>query len=285
MPEIQGYRPLFDFLHAVASINSKFTGYWEGRLSEIQMKNDTDLPGFSEFLNYFRNQERLTKAESMKISTGAFAATFQGQPLNNVTNNTNDSSSNSFQKKWLCGAVERWKDCLYINKSIRPKDWIPDAATQNSVEEKIKKLPHGYVRSTIIKIRGSSNDKTLSPVKSDTPVITPSEVTRASWITAIHHSAENTLPHAIYPLRAGVIRTPRGDYGTEQLWYEIPWGNQWGLLSDETTNERRKRPSDRSDRATLEKRALRATRRSKRSTRYIGALDSPGESVCSIHSI
>ena len=35
LPEIQGHRPLFDFLHAVSNINTKFAGYWEGWLSEI----------------------------------------------------------------------------------------------------------------------------------------------------------------------------------------------------------------------------------------------------------
>ena len=185
LPEVKGHRPLFDFLQAVSTVNPSFVGYWEGRLSELQMESELQLPTFSKLLNYFRNQERLTHAESAKASHGAFAASLQGQSLED-----NQSNSALKPRRCLCGELEEFKDCPYINEKSRPEGWTGNAATQRSVDEKIQSNPR--LTEVVKRIRDDAKGKD-SPT---TPIL-------ASCLAAVFHTG-GSQPE-IYALKKSFI--------------------------------------------------------------------------------
>ena len=99
-------------------------------------QNDAYISQDTKLFNYFRNQERLTHAESAKISHGAFGASLQGQPLDD-----NKSKSAPKPRKCLCGEMEEFKNCPYINEKSSPIGWKGDQTIQNTVDEKIKSNP------------------------------------------------------------------------------------------------------------------------------------------------
>jgi hypothetical protein len=165
---VENNRSLYDFLNAISGIAPEFTNIWT---INIQMKLDSDetLPDLYKIVELFRNNRRLSNAQKSHISHSAFPASFQGQSID----------KNESEKKhplYLYGEDHRYKDCPYLIKSARTKDWKLNPSIQRQIDEKLQKNPR--LKKTVDHIWKQQQDNTLSTDQS-----TPSAFTVSTALT------------------------------------------------------------------------------------------------------
>ena len=167
LPEVDKDRPLYDFLNTISSVSPEFTGYW---IHDLQAKRKSGQKSvtFFELIEYFRESHRLSMAQKGRASSGAFTATFQGQPADDTTEEKKLSPC-------LCGIEHRYKDCPYLNELVRPKDWKPDLNLQKQIDEKLQKSLR--LRTSVERMQKRQGKSMDNPTQSSTP---------ASFTVSIH---------------------------------------------------------------------------------------------------
>ena len=95
---------LFDFLNAISSIAPDFAGVWRISIQKKQYSGKK-IPDLYKIIELFRNDQRLTNAQKDHPSRSAFAASYQGKPLENTDEAKSDTKpkSDSRPKSCLCG--------------------------------------------------------------------------------------------------------------------------------------------------------------------------------------
>jgi hypothetical protein len=133
IPAVKDDDPVEDFVNACEHVNPEFHQYWINRLEDPDIASEITLHKIIEAFRTFRR--RMSKRELNKdISFASFQGKGQDQRNTNKQPKDKDKEKNT-EKTCPCGQKHFFKDCLYVNHSIRPKNWKPD----HEVEETFKR--------------------------------------------------------------------------------------------------------------------------------------------------
>jgi len=157
IPEVQGSRPLFDFVQAISGVSTGFADVWNVRLIE----NDTY--NIYELVKQYRLYLRTTKTQAKSRGEhGAFPTTLQRKDTDG-------------KPKCICKDYHYYSECPYLIDSKRPKDWKPDEAIQKNVEATLKS--NTRIRKKVESVRKqAAEQKNLKPTSatSEKPSVRPS---------------------------------------------------------------------------------------------------------------
>jgi len=125
--------PVEDFVNACEHVNPEFHQYWINRLEDPDIASEITLHKIIEAFRTFGR--RMSKRELNKdISFASFQGKGQDQRNTNKQPKDKDKKKKT-EKTCPCGQKHFFKDCPYVNHSIRPKNWKPD----HEVEETFKR--------------------------------------------------------------------------------------------------------------------------------------------------
>jgi len=118
LPNIQGFRPYYDFVQAIKPISSSFAGALEVNLIRKERK-DKPAPSIIDVVKEFKEHYRMQQASlsSSPANNSAFI-TLQGN-LNSNSDSSFNSNSNlnlKWNKRYICGLTHQFNDCYYIIK-------------------------------------------------------------------------------------------------------------------------------------------------------------------------
>jgi hypothetical protein len=172
LPDVQGYRPHYDFIRAIKPISSSFAGALEANLIRKERKDKaappiTDL--IEEFKEHYRMQQQAPSTTNANYS--AFATL---QSNSNSDSNSNLNSNSTWHKRCICGFTHRYDDCYYIAKQKRPQGWKPEPNIQKKIDEMISSMP--WVERMVNRIRKNTEAKNTGTIDFDSkslPSTTP----------------------------------------------------------------------------------------------------------------
>ena len=81
LPEVDGDRPVKDFVYAVESASSGWSEYWKNKLQNLKRKKES-LPTLRVIIEVYRNHRRLESAQNARSQDGSYAASFKKKPIN-----------------------------------------------------------------------------------------------------------------------------------------------------------------------------------------------------------
>ena len=140
--EIQGNRPIRDFIQSVRNITPSFADYWSIKLTELTGNPDTavSIPDLPHLLIQYRNWIRATKVtRSDQNNSHISFGTFQGQSDGINHDHSTHSNSNTWTRPCPCGEIHRFKDCPYVNWSIRPQGFRENPEIRKRFDEARKR--------------------------------------------------------------------------------------------------------------------------------------------------
>src|SRR5204863_9614329 len=128
LPVVAHEQPIYDFLQTVSDISPEFSNVWTVNLQTKEVDGEP-LPDLYRIVELFRNHQRLSNVPKGR----AFKAhsPLRSKDSRLITRTTTKSK----RSLCLCGAEQRFKECLYLIESIRPKDW---PAIQKQIDGKPK---------------------------------------------------------------------------------------------------------------------------------------------------
>jgi len=119
LPDVQGFRPHYDFVQAIKPISSSFAGALEVDLIRKERK-DEPAPSIIDLIKEFKKHYRIQQASLSPPANNSAFATLQGNLNSNSDSSCNsDFNSNSnlrWNKKCICGLIHQFSDCYYIIK-------------------------------------------------------------------------------------------------------------------------------------------------------------------------
>jgi hypothetical protein len=124
LPDIQGYRPHYDFIRAIKPISSSFAGALEVNLIRKERKNK-DAPSIIDLIEEFKEHYRMQQAAPTTTANHSAFVTLQ------------DNSPVPSTKTCLCGEEHLFRECQYLIESLRPHRWVPDEKIQRQIDEKL----------------------------------------------------------------------------------------------------------------------------------------------------
>lgn len=136
LPEVQGKRPVYDFLNSVSSLDPEFSSFWR-----LTTQTSSTPHTLYQILDEFRKNQRVVKARKGNIQYSAYA-TFKGESL--PVQKQEDRSGSTRRRPsldCLCGQKHYWKDCPYLVENKHPQGWQPDQVIQNSITQKLESNP------------------------------------------------------------------------------------------------------------------------------------------------
>jgi hypothetical protein len=146
LPDVQGYRPHYDFVRAIKPISSSFAGALEVNLIRKERKNKA-APSIIDLIEEFKEHYRMQQASTTTTANHSAFATLEN----------NSNSNSTWHKKCICGFTHRYDDCYYITKQKRPQGWKPDPDIQNKIDEMISSIP--WVESMVNRIRKNAKEE------------------------------------------------------------------------------------------------------------------------------
>jgi len=124
LPDVQGFRPHYDFVRAIKPISSSFAGALEVDLIRKERK-DEDAPSVTDLIEEFKEHHRMQQMASSTIANNSAFATLQNNsPVLPI-------------KTCLCGEEHLFRECQYLIESLRPHGWVPDEKIQQQIDEKL----------------------------------------------------------------------------------------------------------------------------------------------------
>jgi hypothetical protein len=131
IPEVQGSRPLFDFVQAISGVSTGFADVWNVRLIE------SDNHDIRELVKQYRLYLRTTQTQAKSRGThGAFPTTLQGKTTDGSLADPSTQGKNAEGKpKCFCNEYHYYSQCPHIIPQLRPKDWKPDETVQKRIEK------------------------------------------------------------------------------------------------------------------------------------------------------
>jgi len=124
IPDVQGFRPHYDFIRAIKPISSSFAGALEVDLIRKERK-DENAPSVIDLIEEFKEHYRMQQASPTTTANHSAFATLQ-----------NDSLVSPI-KTCLCGEEHLFRECQYLIESLRPHGWVPDKKIQQQIDEKL----------------------------------------------------------------------------------------------------------------------------------------------------
>ena len=124
IPDVQGFRPHYDFIRAIKPISSSFAGALEVDLIRKERKDEAAL-SIIDLIEEFKEHYRMQQAAPTTTANHSAFATLQ------------NNSPVSLIKTCLCGEEHLFRDCQYLIKSLRPHGWVPDEKIQQQIDEKL----------------------------------------------------------------------------------------------------------------------------------------------------
>lgn len=146
LPDVQGNRPTRDFLVQASAFEPGFSDYWQNKLMDTEEGVDFLLIT-QKFRDY--RSENVTRKKP-RGRHGAFATTLQGQ-----------ERTSAETKVCLCNEEHLFKDCPYLNPSIRDKAWIPEPRIEKAVESKLR--TNKRLREIVSRVTGHSQEDDEPP--------------------------------------------------------------------------------------------------------------------------
>ncbi|RDL36452.1 uncharacterized protein BP5553_05804 [Venustampulla echinocandica] len=126
LSEVQGDKPLLDFVQAIKPIEPNFSATQDYHLTK-DIRNKSPLPTLYDLVADFRDTYRRNIAASGYSKTHASFATFQNQEQpGNPPKDETAKSKKTPKPKCLCGFTHKQEQCWYLNPSKRPTDWKPN---------------------------------------------------------------------------------------------------------------------------------------------------------------
>ena len=127
LPDVQGFRPHYDFVRAIKPISSSFAGALEVDLIRKERK-DEDAPSIIDLIEEFKEHYRMQQIAPSSSTTTANHSAFA----------TLQNSSPVLPKKTcLCGEEHLFRECQYLIENLRPHGWVPDEKIQQQIDEKL----------------------------------------------------------------------------------------------------------------------------------------------------
>lgn len=127
LPDVQGFRPHYDFIRAIKPISSSFAGALEVDLIRKERK-DEEAPSIIDLIEEFKEHYRMQQSASSSTTTtanhSAFATLQNNSPVSSV-------------KTCLCGEEHLFRECQYLIESLRPHGWVPNEKIQQQIDEKL----------------------------------------------------------------------------------------------------------------------------------------------------
>ena len=139
LPDVQGYRPHYDFVRAVKPISFSFAGALKVNFIHKERKNK-DAPSIINLIEEFKEHYRMQQVSTTTANHSAFA-TLQSNTNSNSNSNFNSNFDSKWHKKCICGFTHWYDDCYYIAKQKRPQDWKLNLDIQNKIDEMILSIP------------------------------------------------------------------------------------------------------------------------------------------------
>ena len=100
LPDVQGYRPHYDFVRAIKPISSSFAGALEVNLIRKERKNKA-APSIVDLIEEFKEHYRMQQASPSTTANHSAFATLQSNT--NSNSNFNSNSDSKWHKKCICG--------------------------------------------------------------------------------------------------------------------------------------------------------------------------------------
>ena len=116
LPDVQGFRPHYDFVRAIKPISSSFAGALEVDLIRKERKEE-EAPSIIDLIEEFKEHHRMQQASPTTTANSSAFATLQG---NSNSNSDSNHNSNSQWQKCIYGLIHRYGDCYYIIEHKRP---------------------------------------------------------------------------------------------------------------------------------------------------------------------
>src|SRR6266550_3699994 len=123
LPDIQEYRPHYNFVQAIKPISSSFAGALEVDLIRKERK-EKPAPSIIDLIEEFKEHYRMQQASSTSTANNSAFATLGNSNSNTDSNNSNSNSK--WNKIYICGLKHQFGDCFYIVKRKRPQGWKPN---------------------------------------------------------------------------------------------------------------------------------------------------------------
>lgn len=158
MPDIEGIRPVLDFLNVVNTLDASFASSWQ---MKIAMGETATFP---EVLTTFRNYRRAasTMLKSQPIH-GAFPTLNSHNEDGTPSNTSNSTSTQGINTiKCPCGYLHIGtgiRGCWYLIPASRPANWVPNS-------EREKKVAHRLATDKAFKAKVEEWKKTWKPAPS-----------------------------------------------------------------------------------------------------------------------
>ena len=151
LPDVQGNRPVKDFVRSLQDTDPSFHTYWTHHLCCVK-----EYPSLKEVIYKFCThlQEDPT---SQTVGHGAFSASFQDQaasppgvlsekqcekldvPPTDRTNSSTKRGNQDCRTECLCGKMHCFADCPYLVESKRGCNWIADEEISRMICEKMER--------------------------------------------------------------------------------------------------------------------------------------------------
>jgi len=120
LPNVQGFRPHYDFVQAIKPISSSFAGALKIDLIRKERK-DKPAPSIINLIEEFKEHYRMQQQASTATTANNSAfATLQNNSNSNSNPSSNSNSDLKWHKKYICGLIHQYNDCYYIVKQKRP---------------------------------------------------------------------------------------------------------------------------------------------------------------------
>jgi len=120
LPDVQGFRPHYDFVQAIKSISSSFAGVLEVDLIRKEQKNKA-APSIIDLIEEFKEHYRMQQAASSATPANNSAFATLGNSNSNSDSNSNSNSDSKWNKECICGFKHRFSSCYYIVEQKRPQ--------------------------------------------------------------------------------------------------------------------------------------------------------------------
>ncbi len=175
------------FISSVSQTASTWAEVFRVEISIKRSRNEGILI-FTKVLNSFR---QVCNIDAVSTTPSLYGATLQGQPpgLTSSSSDKTNRKPNSTRgdpppKECVCGRAHWYKDCFYINETIRLKWWKPKSEIVKKIEEamkdsKVKNDTENAKKQAARKQASTPSTPTELPTEPQTP---------ANFATKWHHS-------------------------------------------------------------------------------------------------
>ena len=206
LPDVQGTRPLFDFLSAIAYYNEVYATTANNQL-RIDLENGKP-PTIQRLIERFRQEVAQLSQKSCSHDTHlAFATegnTYKGdspsgEEQQSNSGNSGNSSSNK-KKRCICGFRSHPPaKCYYLNSSIRPEGFALREETRKKndkalADPKVK----GPIEAALKKENVSLNDRYSEKKTGESIVAATHHVAAAHYVATTHHVATVGAKEGLY---------------------------------------------------------------------------------------